>query len=531
MPGFTPSPEMAGVLRFPRSIVFLGSFCLMVIELTAGRIMAPYLGVSLYTWTSIIGVMLAGITVGNYFGGKIADRKSSRKLLGFFFIISGIASFLMVALSPLVGNAFLQSPLALPLTAFLFSLAVFFLPSVFLSLITPMVIKLILQDLRDTGRIVGQVYATSALGSIVGTFATGYYLIAWFGTRSIIISISIILLAAGIIISAGAFKPYKNFFLLVGILFFFKSFLGSGPCFRESRYFCIQINFIFEKGQLKSAILKLDDLNQSYISAGNIQELGYEYEKVFAVIFEYLSGMKKNSQILFLGGGGYVLPRYIEASHPETKIEVVEIDQKVTEVNFSKLWLNPKTKIITHTRDAREFVQSEKNGQYDMIVGDVFNDFSIPYHLTTEEFNQRIKKRLKSGGIYAVNIVDDYRNGEFLFSFIHTMRRTFPYVYLAPQDTRWQEYQGRYSSIVFGSDAEISPVRWSKALDSLVRSEVLREQEKENIGYILDNKQLGVLLGKRLLTVLTDDYAPIDNMLAPVFKYKHTSALPTPLFY
>ena len=63
------------------AIVFISSFCVMVIELIAARILAPYIGVSLYTWTSVIGVILAGIALGNYLGGKIADRYRSPLLL------------------------------------------------------------------------------------------------------------------------------------------------------------------------------------------------------------------------------------------------------------------------------------------------------------------------------------------------------------------------------------------------------------------------------------------------------------------
>src|SRR5436190_16403587 len=74
------------------TIVFIASFCSLVIELVAGRIMAPYIGVSLYTWTSIIGVVLAGISLGNYVGGRIADRAASASTLGALFLLSGIAS-------------------------------------------------------------------------------------------------------------------------------------------------------------------------------------------------------------------------------------------------------------------------------------------------------------------------------------------------------------------------------------------------------------------------------------------------------
>src|SRR5437867_11707915 len=78
------------------TIVFVASFCSLVIELIAGRIMAPYIGVSLYTWTSIIGVVLAGISLGNYIGGRIADRWASSFTLGVLFLLSGVTALLML---------------------------------------------------------------------------------------------------------------------------------------------------------------------------------------------------------------------------------------------------------------------------------------------------------------------------------------------------------------------------------------------------------------------------------------------------
>src|SRR5690242_5692423 len=88
-------------------LAFISSACTLVIELIAGRIMAPYVGVSLYTWTSIIGIVLAGMSVGNYLGGVIADRRASRRTLGTIFIAGGVASLLILVITDLViGQTF-----------------------------------------------------------------------------------------------------------------------------------------------------------------------------------------------------------------------------------------------------------------------------------------------------------------------------------------------------------------------------------------------------------------------------------------
>src|SRR5688500_12686246 len=80
-------------------IVFMASCCTMVLELVAGRILAPFIGVSLYTWTSIIGVCLAGISAGNFMGGVLADKAGSRRTLGLILLGGGLFSLLIIPLA------------------------------------------------------------------------------------------------------------------------------------------------------------------------------------------------------------------------------------------------------------------------------------------------------------------------------------------------------------------------------------------------------------------------------------------------
>ena len=83
----------------PAPIVFLSSGCIMVLELVAGRIIAPYIGVSIFAWTSVIGVVLAGVSLGNAVGVRLADRWASSRLLGIIFALSGISSLSVLAVN------------------------------------------------------------------------------------------------------------------------------------------------------------------------------------------------------------------------------------------------------------------------------------------------------------------------------------------------------------------------------------------------------------------------------------------------
>src|SRR6266702_570293 len=220
-------------------VVFVASACTLILELVAGRILAPFIGVSLYTWTSIIGVVLAGISLGNYLGGRIADRWPHRRTLGILLAAGGLAS---LAILPLISiataiptgelidaNARLGGALALDRATLLIlrivviTTLIFFPPSFILGMVSPVVIKLTLRDLAHSGGLVGKVYALSTLGSILGTFATGFVLVQVFGTRMIVLGVGLVLLLMaaifGDLVRIGrAAAPLAAGVVLVGLL-------------------------------------------------------------------------------------------------------------------------------------------------------------------------------------------------------------------------------------------------------------------------------------------------------------------------
>ena len=196
-------------LFIPCATVFISSFCIMVIELVAGRIIARFLGSSLYTWTSVIGVVLAGIAVGNYTGGRLADRFKPVEVLSILFAICAFACVSTILLNNLMGKWTWLWQFNWPARILLHVTAVFLLPSALLGTISPVVAKMALERGLPTGRTVGDIYAWGAGGSIVGTFIAGYYLIALMGTVSIIYGIAVVmivmaLLYGGALLGGGA---------------------------------------------------------------------------------------------------------------------------------------------------------------------------------------------------------------------------------------------------------------------------------------------------------------------------------------
>lgn len=184
-------------------VVFVASGSTLVLELTAGRLLAPFVGVSIHTWTGVIGVVLAGIALGSYLGGVVADRSASRRTLGALLVAGGLASLVV---PPLAGGLGAITPRSYPLVLRIVGLTtlLFLVPSLLLGMVPPVAIRTMLGDLARTGHVVGRTQAASTAGSLVGTFLTGFVLVARFGTRTIVLSVGLTLVVLGILVSTLA---------------------------------------------------------------------------------------------------------------------------------------------------------------------------------------------------------------------------------------------------------------------------------------------------------------------------------------
>lgn len=501
-------------------VVFIASFCTLVIELVAGRILAPYIGVSLYTWTSIIGVVLAGISVGAYLGGLLADYRPTHGTLGWLLFLSGVGAFSISPLTSLVGGLDLKTSLmvrTLIITAF-----IFFAPSCLLGMISPVVVKLTLNNLNQTGNVVGRIYAFSTLGSILGTFATGFFLISWMGTRMILLVMGAILVFSGAVFG-GLRMPRKTFALvsilviaLVGSLYGYaiKPSLDDGSYFsKESNYYTIKLKpkdaFVAE-GRLEALIL--DHLIHSYTDLEDPFHLEYEYIKIYEELVRWQLGEKDSFRALFIGGGGYTFPRFLEAKYPGARIDVVEIDPEVTRVAETYLGISKEGRIRTFNHDARWFAMNCREvGAYDFIFGDAFNDLSIPYHLTTLEFAALLKSLLKPDGVLLANVIDSFSRGLFLPSYMRTLEGAFGVgnVHLVTTATEYND-MGTGTYVVLAGPQDLDVHGFMHAAPE--------EDHPRRLCHIMPRDLLQGYLKERSPIMLTDDYVPVDNLIAPVFE-------------
>jgi len=492
-------------------LAFVSSFCTLVIELIAGRIMAPYIGVSLYTWTSIIGIVLAGMSAGNFFGGYVADRFASRRTLGLIFIAGSIATLSILV----VTNAINGMTLGLSfLPRIVLSIAlIFFVPSFVLGMVSPLVVKLALDNLERSGHTVGTIYAASTVGSIVGTFVTGFWLISWLGTRTIVWIVAATLLVTGLLIAGvpanrkvRATVAAVALAVLIGLRVETRGRYDA-PCDIESNYYCIKVLETYERGH-PARMLMLDRLIHSYIVPDDPTALDYGYEQAYSNLTHVHADGRPQIDTLFIGGGGYSFPRYIEAVYPASTVDVIEIDPAVIAVAYERLGLPASSRIRSFNQDARVFLTEWTDPKrYDLVYGDAFNDLSIPYHLTTVEFNRIVANRLKADGVYLTNIIDKFDGGEFLKAEVNALRAAFPHVYVFGRGQAFGPFD-RNTYVVMASKQPLDRAAFDAVTardDASVRTTVLPEDRLN--AYRVSGRAI----------TLTDDFVPVDQLLANLF--------------
>jgi spermidine synthase len=199
----------------------------------------------------------------------------------------------------------------------------------------------------------------------------------------------------------------------------------------------------------------------------------------------------------------------MEAIYPGSINEVVEIDPAVTEVAYEELGLPRETSIKTYNQDARLFLIQRKTGEkYDIVIGDVFNHLSTPYHLTTLEFDKLVKANMDADGIYLINIIDDYTNGRYMPSFIYTLQHTFNYVYLFGTPSDFSEHAGRTTFVIAATDRQMDLEQYKKL--------VAEGKDSTVYGYPFNEAEMSAYLARSRPLLLTDDYAPTDILVAPL---------------
>lgn len=486
------TPVLAGLL------VFGASAAVLVLEILAVRLLAPYLGVTLETTTGIIGTVLAGIAVGTWLGGRLADQVDPRRLLGPILVLGGV---LAVAVIPIVSVVATLDLAADPQGILIFAGAAFFLPAAVLSAASPTVVKLQLHHLGQTGSIVGRYSAIGTAGAILGSFLTGFVLVAALPTRPIVIALGVVLIGSGLVIAVSLGRARPSGLLALALALGGGAILWTvvvpGPCERESAYFCISV----EADTLDDSrrVLRMDTLRHAYVDLDDPTHLEFAYTRLLGDVVDGLAPAGEPMAGLHIGGGGFTLPRYIEATRPGSLNRVLELDPVVVDVAREELGLVTSDDLSVVLGDARLSLRDEPDAAYDVVIGDAFAGPAVPWHLTTREFVAEVQRVLRPGGIYAVNIID-YPPLRLARSQLATFAEVFPHVAVYGPRSRLDGTSGG-NVILLASDALLPAEALLAANRAHGGSAVLATAP----GEVADLTE-GALL-------LTDDYAPADQLL------------------
>lgn len=605
----------------PPLAVFLGSACIMVIELVAGRLIARFLGQSLYTWTAVIGIILAGISIGNVVGGRLADRFEPRRLLAAMFFIGAVLSLLTPLVSYAAGQSLWLASLDLRARIFIHVSLAFLPASIALGSIGPIAADMaVKQASAGLGRALGGIYAWGAAGSIVGTFLTGYYLIGAFGTAVTLLIAAAVLLGLAVAFGAAAWtRRGVTTALGVAVATWAVGAVASGPMHarlwtavptvvdgapmtvlwqKESPY--SQVTVTARKDLPRYRMLYLDKLTHSGCDVDRATNLIGNYTWMVDGTLAALAGPTGAVDVLVIGGGGYTLPRALSVERPGSRIVVAEIDPVVTEAAQAACGLGeveerpvgggrwavggeegtvgggrwavggetntgarcevggspqPRTKnqeppttshqppTIPHApitvihQDGRQVVQrllrepksvpgtlnrepgtvNREPGTlnplplFSFVIGDTIEFYSIPYHLTTREFNEEVAALLAPSGVYLLHVVsDDAAGAPYLGALVNTLRRTFPHVAAV---TGKPTLARRTSVLLLASRATLDMPRIAAAIQA---------RHATFVGRPIAAAELDRWVGQCGGVVLTDDYAPVEQLVAGAARQDRT---------
>ncbi|WP_445148442.1 fused MFS/spermidine synthase [Baekduia sp. Peel2402] len=491
-----PPPSAALAPALAALTVFLASGAVLMLEILAVRLLAPYVGLTLETTTSIIGAVLAGIALGAWVGGTVADRTDPQRLTVGLFVVGGTLALLTVPivrwLGPSARGHGNLAALGVTLASLVPSAAV-------LSAVSPTVARIQLRDLGSSGATVGHLSAYATAGALVGTFGTGFVLVPLIPVSTAVLVIGLALAVYGLALGGylrALAPPLAAAALLMVVATGVLAATRDSPCDADTTYHCAHVEQ--DVNYASGRVLVLDNVYNSFVDLDNRANLAFPYTLWLARAIDERVPAPRPQDVVFVGGGGFTLPQWLVKTRPGSHATVLEVDGKLVDLDREKLGLKTDDNLRAVVGDARAEMRHLPTASADVVVGDAFSGFTVPWQLLTREWLAEVKRVLKPGGLYAINIID-YEKMDLARAEVATLRRAFRDVQLvAAPDAGGAISPQSGNLVVLASD---TPSTWN--------------------GY--DPDQIGAAAFDRAVTarfasggkLLRDDYAPVDQLLTP----------------
>jgi spermidine synthase len=502
----TPETPRALPAGLASTLVFVASGAVLVLEVVALRLVGPYVGVTLQTSTAVIGVALAAIAYGTWLGGWLADRGDPRRLLAPALVLAAITTALTLPLVRYAGELLRGG--AVGAILLLTTLATF-VPAALLAAVTPLVVKLQLADLHRTGRVVGKLSSIGTLGGITATLVTGFVLVAAMPSSVIMLGLAGLLGAFGLALGVYLHRRDRGMApgrartrAIVAVL----GLAGAGltaaapnPCDVETAYHCAAV--VADERRASGRLLLLNSARHSYVDLADPRHLEFEYTQWIGAVADVLARDGVPLDALHLGGGGFTLPRYLAATRPGTRSVVLELDGELVELDRKRLGVRTGPDLRVVVGDARVQLRREPDRRYDLVVGDAFGYLVVPWHLATREMAEQVRRVLRPDGVYTQNVID-YPPARFIRAEVATVAAVFNHLALvAPRDALAGRAGANFVIVASMSPLPLNSIR--ARLDQTATGEPAA---------MISGAELDEFVGGA--RVLTDDYAPVDQLLA-----------------
>ncbi len=490
-----------------RVIVFICGASVMILETLGSRVIAPYFGSTSYVWTAMIGMILAALSLGYYWGGRIADRYPRIEILLYLIAGAGGLILLIPPFAPfiLMGSSLIGMTVG-PLIA---ALILFVPPGILLGTVSPFAIKLCSKGTESIGSIAGQLSALSTLGSIIGTFLTTFVFIPYLGVNNILYSMSVVLILLVLVALKG-----KKFYIAALLLLILIPVIDSDA-------------IVFEKDGPYNQVVVADYNGRRWLLLNGISQGGaikidesgevidgdryIPYQDYFHLGSLFTPEMKKG---LLLGlGTGYGFETF-KNNYSDFQMDIVEIDPVVIDVAKNIFNFDQRQSQV-YVEDGRMFFKKTST-RYDIVIFDAYGTAAPPFHLTTKEVFAQARACLKPEGVLVVNIISSLEGEDSLMfkSILKTITSQFNHAYIFPKKHDSEELNDPtlLRNIIIVADNG----------DSLVNKEELLTRVQNWKGtdpVIKDNLQ--VFAGQYSLTreydledgiLLTDQYAPVERL-------------------
>lgn len=497
-------------------VAFVSGMTTLAIELSASRLLGNVFGNSNLVWANVIGLMLLYLTVGYFVGGRLADRlPRADVLLQVILWAAFLSALIPLAARPIItraAQAVFGAEAAVALGSFIVILLLFSLPVTLLGTVSPFVIRLAVTDLASSGKIAGQVYAISTLGSLLGAFLPVLVTIPEIGTVRTFLLFSGILFAVGFIALFGLNTRRALLYLvmlLVVALLAAPSLAGPLRAPRsgsrllyegESAYNYIQVQE--DAGGYRYLYLNEGQGIHSQWHATEFLYTGaWDYFLVAPFFNDPPFPAENVHSLLLIGSAAGTIPRQYSAVYDDIPIIGIELDPEIVAVGAEYFDMNADAmpNLTTQIGDGR-FLLNQSEAQFSVIGIDAYRPPYIPWHLTTVEFFSQVKARLTSNGVAAINVGRTDTDRRLVDALSNTIQRVFPSVHAidVPQS---------FNTILIATMQSTAPT--NLRANAAHRSPAVDPR----LNALLERAADAVVPIGASDTVFTDDRAPVERLV------------------